>query len=310
MIVDSPPAPVRAPSRWDRLRDSPRLVSALCLAAMLGQAGIVLTGAAVRLTGSGLGCPTWPKCTDDSYVNTPEFGIHGYIEFGNRLLTFVLSAAVGLAIIATIIQKRRRRVLIMLAIAQFFGIAGQGVVGGLTVLTNLNPWVVSLHFLLSVLLVYAGFALWKRSREGDGPREFLVPTAAVWLARVLTMSVVATIVLGTIVTGSGPHSGDKGAKRNGLDPETVSQFHADAVFLLLGLTVATLLAMIALKKPVLIKAVAILLAVELSQGFIGFFQYFTGLPVLAVWLHMLGACLLWIAVLSVLFHTRTRPLVR
>lgn len=310
MIVDSPPAPVRAPSRWDRLRDAPRLVSALCLAAMLGQAGIVLTGAAVRLTGSGLGCPTWPKCTDDSYVNTPEFGIHGYIEFGNRLLTFVLSAAVGLAIIATIIQKRRRRVLIMLAIAQFFGIAGQGVVGGLTVLSNLNPWVVSLHFLLSVLLVYAGFAIWKRSREGDGPREFLVPTAAVWLARVLTMSVVATIVLGTIVTGSGPHSGDKGAKRNGLDPETVSQFHADAVFLLLGLTVATLLAMIALKQPVLSKAVAILLAVELSQGFIGFFQYFTGLPVLAVWLHMLGACLLWIAVLSVLFHTRTRPLVR
>jgi len=307
----APPAHPQAsppPGLWRRLRDDPTwLVSALCLATLVANTVIVVTGVAVRLTGSGLGCPTWPKCTDQSYVNTPEYGIHGYVEFGNRLLSFVLVAVVGLTIVATLLQRPRRRALVALALVQFLGIVAQAVVGGITVLTGLNPWTVSAHFLVSMGLIYAAYALWQRSREGDGPRRFLVPGALVWLARALVAAAAAVLVIGTIVTGSGPHSGDKAAARTGFDPAMVSQLHADAVFLLLGLTIAAWLALRAVRAPaVLTGAVAVLLGVELGQGLIGFVQYFTHLPVLLVGLHVLGACLVWIAATRVLFETRTR----
>lgn len=299
----APPA-----GRWQRLRDAPRLVTALSLATLIGNAVIVVTGVSVRITGSGLGCPTWPKCTDDSYVNTAEFGIHGYIEFGNRLLTGVLGAIIGLTIIATLIQRRRRRSLVLLSFAQFLGVLTQAVVGGITVLTGLNPWTVSAHFGVSVVLIYAAYALWQRSREGDGPRRYLVPGPLVWLARAVVTAAAAVIAIGTVVTGSGPHSGDKAAARTGFDPATVSQFHADAVFLLLGLTLAAWLALRAVGAPrALTTAAAVLLGVELAQGLVGFVQYFTHLPVALVALHVIGACAVWIAALRVLFESRTRP---
>jgi cytochrome c oxidase assembly protein subunit 15 len=292
---------------WRRLREAPDLVTTLCLATLVANSVIVVTGTAVRLTGSGLGCPTWPRCTDESYVNTPEAGIHGYIEFGNRLLTFVLCAVVGATIIATVLQRRRRWPLILLAVAQFFGIVGQAVLGGITVLTGLNPWTVAGHFLLSMVLIYAAYALWQRSREGDGSREFLVRAPLVWLGRSLAAAAAVVLIVGTVVTGSGPHSGDEAAARTGFDPELVSQLHADAVFLLVGLTIAAWLAFRAAGTPALAAAAGALLAVELAQGGIGFVQYFTHLPVLLVGLHVAGACLIWIAALRVLFLTRTRP---
>ncbi len=304
----APPGPARGPlAPLRRLADRPKLLRRLCLATMIGNAVIVLTGVAVRLTGSGLGCPTWPKCTDDSYVNTPEFGIHGYIEFGNRTLTGVLSAVIGATILVTLLQTRRRRSMMLLAGAQFLGVLAQAVIGGITVLTGLNPWTVSAHFLVSMALIYAAYALWQRSGEGDGPRRYLVAAPLVWLARALATAAAAVLVVGTIVTGSGPHSGDKAAARTGFDPETVSQVHADLVFLLLGLTIAAVLALRAVGAPAAVtRAAIVLLVVELAQGLIGFVQYFTHLPVLLVALHVLGACAVWIAALGVLFGVRVR----
>jgi cytochrome c oxidase assembly protein subunit 15 len=293
------------------LRDAPQLVTRLSLATLVANSLIVVTGAAVRLTDSGLGCPTWPRCTDESYTNTPELGIHGYIEFGNRMLTFALGVAIGLAIVVAAIQRRRRRSLVRLAAVQLIGILAQAVIGGITVLTGLNPWTVSAHFLVSMALIYAAFALWQRSREGDGPRRYVVPTSLVWLARAVASVTGLVLVVGTIVTGSGPHSGDSKAARTGFDPALVSQLHADAVFLLLGVTIAALFAFRAAAEAwpdasALAPAVAVLFAVEVAQAGVGFVQYFTQLPVLVVGLHIAGACAVWIAALRVLFAARVR----
>ncbi|MFG1924056.1 heme A synthase [Cryptosporangium sp. NPDC048952] len=298
-------APPREPGRFSRLRDAPKLVRWLAFATIVGNAVVVLTGVAVRLSGSGLGCPTWPKCTDDSYTNTPEYGIHGYIEFGNRLLTFVLSAIVGAAIIVVWLQYKRRRSLVWLSLAQFGGIVAQAVVGGITVLTGLNPWTVSAHFLVSMALIYAGYVFWHRTGEGDRPRDWRVPVPLRWLARAIVLAAGATIVIGTVVTGSGPHSGDGAAPRTGFDPALVSQLHADAVFLLIGLTVGGVFAFRSV--PVVRNAVLTLLVVELAQGLIGYVQYFTHLPVLLVALHVLGAAVLWVFAIRVLFTVRERP---
>jgi cytochrome c oxidase assembly protein subunit 15 len=284
------------------------LLRPLALASLVANAALVVTGAAVRLTGSGLGCPTWPKCTDESYTTTAEMGVHGVIEFGNRLLTFVLVALALACFVAALLQRPRRRSLVLLALAVGLGIPGQGVVGGITVLTDLNPWVVGLHFLLSMALIAGAYALWKRAAEGDGPPRSLVPAPLRTLARLTALVSAAVIVVGVIVTGSGPHAGDADAKRNGLDPETVSQAHADLVFLLVGLSVALWFALRAVgAPPAAVKATGVLVLVELAQGVVGFVQYFTHLPVLLVGAHMLGATLVWIATLGMLRSLRERP---
>lgn len=294
-----------------RRAPSVRLVRRLAVASLVSQIGIVVTGGAVRLTGSGLGCPTFPRCTEDSYVNTPEYGIHGFIEFGNRLLTFVL-AAIALATLVAVWKLRpRRRDLREPATVLFLGIPVQALIGGITVLTELNPWVVMLHFVVSAVLVAVATVLVQRSREPAGPvRPIGAGVAGLWLRR-LAVGIVATtfvvIYLGTIVTGSGPHAGDDMAQRTGLDPESVSQLHVDAVFLLLGLTVGMWFAARAAGSPGRVaRAAAVLLAVELAQGLIGFVQYFTGLPIVLVGLHMLGAMVLVVAAVLLLMSTRER----
>jgi cytochrome c oxidase assembly protein subunit 15 len=284
------------------------LLRPLALTSLIANIALVVTGAAVRLTKSGLGCPTWPRCTDESYTTTPEMGINGVIEFGNRVLGIVLGLIALAALVAALLEKPRRRSLIILALAAGLGIPGQGVIGGITVLTDLNPWVVGLHFLLSMTLIALTYALWKRTREGDRPRRTLVPTPLPTLARLTALISAAVIVVGVIVTGSGPHAGDAGARRNGLDPELVSQAHADLVFLLIGLSVALWYALRAVKAPrAAIRAAGLLVVVELAQGLIGFIQYFTHLPVILVAAHMLGACLVWVATLNVLWSLRERP---
>ncbi|MFI7597879.1 heme A synthase [Actinoplanes sp. NPDC049681] len=284
------------------------LLNRLALASLVANVGLVVTGAAVRLTGSGLGCPTWPRCTDASYTTTRAMGVHGVIEFGNRLLGIALGLIALATFIAALLQKPRRRSLVLLSLAAGLGIPGQGVIGGITVLTDLNPWVVGLHFLLSMALIAVTWALWQRTREGDAPVRRLVARPLRHLAALTALVSSAVIMVGVIVTGSGPHAGDENAKRNGLDPATISQAHADLVFLLIGLSVALWFALRAVHAPApAIRAAALFVAVELSQGLIGFVQYFTHLPVILVAAHMLGACLVWVATLNVLWRLRDRP---
>ncbi|MEH1099777.1 COX15/CtaA family protein [Micromonospora sp. CPCC 205561] len=282
------------------------LLRRLALASIIANVGIVVTGGAVRLTASGLGCPTWPRCTDESYVTTSEMGVHGMIEFGNRLLTFAVGVIALAVLVAVLLHRPRRRELVPLAVAVLLGIPAQAVVGGITVLTNLNPWVVGLHFLASMLVIAAAYALWRRIGDPDGPAVPVVPAPLRSLAALTTAVSAAVLVIGTWVTGSGPHAGDQGAARNGLDPETISQVHADAVFLLVGLSVALVFAFRAVGARKAARAAVVLVAVELGQGVIGFVQYFTDLPALLVGAHMLGSCLVLLATLSVQWSTRER----
>jgi cytochrome c oxidase assembly protein subunit 15 len=268
---------------------SPALVSRVALANAVANGAIVVTGGAVRLTGSGLGCPTWPRCTDESFVATPELAGHGAIEFGNRLLTFVLTA-IAIATVVAVFRSVRQD-LRPLAVLGLLGIPAQALLGGITVLTGLNPWTVAAHFLVSMVLVAVATTLWLRSRE-PGVGQPLLRRPFPLLVTGIAVVTAAVLVLGTVVTGSGPHSGDPAAGRTGLDPELVSQLHADVVFLLLGLTIALLVALHATDSPSRVRRAARdLLIVQLAQGVIGYVQYFTDLPIVLVLLHMLGAVL-------------------
>jgi cytochrome c oxidase assembly protein subunit 15 len=297
-------------ARISGYRPSARDVRVASLGALIGNVVIVVTGGAVRLTGSGLGCPTVPRCTDDSWVATPEMGVHGAIEFGNRMLTYVLSAAVAAAIITTMRQRPRRPALARLAWALFAGVVVQAVIGAVTVVTGLHPVTVMLHFLVSMLLVAAATVLHWRSRESsDAPARPLVRPELRRVGQLLLGTVAVTLFLGTVVTGSGPHSGDSEVShRLPIAPETAAQVHADFVFLLFGLAIALLLALRATGAPAAVsRATLVLLAVAASQGLIGYVQYFTELPIVLVGLHMLGACLVWIAALRVYLSMSARP---
>lgn len=251
---------------------------------------IVVSGGVVRLTGSGLGCPTWPRCTEESFVPHRELGIHGAIEFGNRMVTFLLAAvAIATFVIA---WRHGRPALTRLAFVLGLGVPAQALIGGVTVLTDLNPWIVAFHLLVSLAMIGVAVVLLRRIDEGDGPVRPLVPDAITWLVRAVFVTGWVVLYVGTVVTGSGPHAGDLGSPRNGLDPRAVSQLHTDVVFLLLGLTIATVLALRAVDAPARARrAAAVLLAVELAQGVVGFVQYFTDLPIVLVGVHLLGAAL-------------------
>jgi len=256
------------------------------------QAALVVTGGAVRLTGSGLGCPTWPECTPGSYTPVPhqaEPQLNVWIEFGNRLLTFVLVIASAAVIIAVLESKRKD--LRVLAIGQFLGIFGQGVLGGITVLTDLNPIPVAGHLLLSIILIAGATSLYSRRYT---PVVFVKPASLTskisWL-HIATSFVV--IILGTIVTGSGPHAGDAQAKRFDFDIRTVAWLHADVVIFLLGVTFAFYVAQGTSEHSK--RAIKVFAIIALAQGGIGYVQYFTGIPEILVAAHLLGATLVWIA---------------
>ncbi|GAA1712149.1 COX15/CtaA family protein [Fodinicola feengrottensis] len=295
------------------MSDSHRLRRPLiwvALAALVSNAFIVVTGATVRLTGSGLGCPTWPKCGDGSYVPTAEYGIHGIIEFTNRMLVFADVAIPLIAFGLAWLARPRRKPLIALSVVLVGGILLNAVMGGLTVLSGLNPWVVAAHFLPSPALVVVAYVFWVRSREaGDGPIQWLGAQPFRILAWLLILSAGLTVVIGTVVTGSGPHAGDATAVRTGLDPAIVSMVHADSAILLVGLTIAALVAFAAGKAPkAATKAIAVLFIVELAQIAIGYTQYFTHLPIVLVAVHVTGAIVLWISALRPLFALRRRGL--
>jgi heme a synthase len=284
-------------------RGASRLLHHLAVASVVSNVLIVVTGGVVRLTGSGLGCPTWPRCTEESFRPHGAMGIHAGIEFGNRLLTFVLAAVA----IATFLAARRvgRPALTRLAFVLGLGVPAQAVIGGVTVLTGLNPWTVAFHLLVSMAMICLAVVLLVRVREPDGPTTPTVPPGLVWLARAVFVVGWVVLYLGTVVTGSGPHAGDADAPRNGLDPRAVAQLHTDAVFLLLGLSVAAVLVLRSVPAPARARnASVVLLGVLLAQGAIGFVQYATGLPVVLVGLHLLGAAVTAAAMTWLLLTTR------
>ncbi|NLO72461.1 MAG: heme A synthase [Porphyromonadaceae bacterium] len=256
-------------------------------ASLIANAAIIVSGALVRLTGSGLGCPTWPRCTEDSYVPHGALGIHGAIEFGNRLITFVVGAAAILALIAIWKSAERTTLRLRLAVLIALGVPLQAVIGGFTVLSDLNPWVVGLHLVLSIIMVaLAAWLVFDLSADygsNDNVTSRLSIAAYVVLA--------ASIYLGTVVTGAGPHAGDAEALRNGLDPETWSRLHALSMWLFAAIMVYLVWRLRA--HPARNKAILVLL-VTLAQGAIGYAQYFTGLPIPLVLLHLAGASVLLI----------------
>ena len=285
----------------------------LALASVIANVVIVVTGGAVRLTGSGLGCPTWPSCTDRSLTPTRQYAVHGLIEFTNRQLTFVLVLIVLATLVAALLRHSERGLAVLLAAS----IPAQAVLGGITVLTKLNPWTVAAHFLLSICIIAVAFLLWwrvrapvvgradRRSAAGVGQRSAFAGRALAGTGWLLLGLTGAVLVVGTVVTGSGPHAGDKGAThRIHLAPSSVTQLHADLVMLLIGVTAG--LVLLAGAGPVR-RAAGWLLGIELAQGGIGYLQYFTHVPPLLVGLHMLGACLVWLAALTVLGTLEVRP---
>jgi cytochrome c oxidase assembly protein subunit 15 len=269
------------------------------------QAGLVLTGGAVRLTGSGLGCPTWPECTPGSYTPVPnqaEGQLHAWIEFGNRLLTFALVAA-ALAVLINVLYRQRRD-LRLLAIGQVLGIFGQGVLGGITVLTDLHPLPVAGHLLLSIILIGGATSLYDR-RETSIIRITPAEKITANLSRVHIFMTFLTIALGTLVTGSGPHAGDEQARRFAFDIRTVASIHAESVIALLGLTLALY---VAVRSNQLHKRrLFIFVAIALGQGAIGYIQYFTGIPEILVAAHLLGSTLVWISAWRLRLAITTSP---
>ena len=248
--------------------------------------GIVITGGAVRLTGSGLGCPTWPKCTENSYHATAELGVNGAIEYSNRVLSVIVGIIAVLTLAALWRTPRRR-----LALAVLGGVLLQGLVGGLTVRFDLSPYFVGPHFLFSIVLIALAYQLWRRTSPPPARTEPQLRPLAV----VVTIVSAAVLAVGVVVTGSGPHAGDAKAVRTGLDPEMISQLHVDVVFLMVGLTVAYAIVARSTRRVALV-----LLGILLAQGLIGFVQYFTGLPVILVGAHLAGACAVWVATLRLL----------
>ena len=283
----------------------PRALWPLAVANLVANIAIVVTGGAVRLTASGLGCPTWPRCTGRSFVPHGELGVHGVIEFGNRTLTFVLAAiaiacgAAALVALARTWHGRRDWAPFVLATVVALGVPAQAVVGGITVLTNLNPWVVSFHLLVSMAII--GVCVWLLDTL-RGPVRDAATGGVRTLAWLVFVAGWVVLYVGTIVTGSGPHAGDLGSPRNGLDPLHVSQLHADVVFLFVGLTVGLVYAAPRpARRPVLV-----LVAVQVAQSVIGFVQFFTDLPIVLVGFHLFGAALVAAAMTWVLLRVHAR----
>jgi cytochrome c oxidase assembly protein subunit 15 len=257
------------------------------------QGALVITGGAVRLTGSGLGCPTWPECTDGSYIpvaNQAEGQLHAWIEFGNRLLTFAL--VISALVVLIHVLYTRRRDLRGLALGQVLGILGQGVLGGITVLTDLHPLPVASHLLLSIILIAGATSLYSR-RNFRAVQRMDIDRTTRNLSRVHILVTFLVIALGTVVTGSGPHAGDEDARRFGFEIRGVATLHAEAVIALLGITLALYIA--ARNYPEIIRAIIIFTIITLAQGVLGYIQYFTGIPEILVGFHLLGAVLVWIA---------------
>ncbi|MDO5698230.1 MAG: COX15/CtaA family protein [Dermatophilus congolensis] len=279
-------------------------VRAMAWASMISNAMLIVTGGAVRLTASGLGCPTWPQCTAESWTNTPEMGIHGYIEFGNRTLTFVLAAIAVLTFLSVWNLRKRYPLFFTIALSLGLGIVVQAVVGGITVRTGLNPWVVGIHFVISAMLTAAAAVLVNRTRrvslpavaEAERPGQ-IAGREAGWaraLAWIIGVSGALTIYLGTLVTGTGPHSGDSGeVARHTFDAYVIARVHVVPVYVIVVATLVLLYLAFSRRWPEAVRRMSVVLAALIAmQALVGYYQWFNGVPALAVAVHMAGAAAL------------------
>jgi cytochrome c oxidase assembly protein subunit 15 len=282
----------------------------LAIAAVVAQAGIAVTGSIVRVTGSGLGCPTWPQCFPGSLVPTPHpevAALHQWVEFGNRLLTFAVVLVTGLCFLAALWARPRRPRLVRLALVQPLGVVVQAVIGGFTVLLGLVWWSVSVHFLVSMVLVWLAVQLVHAAGDGDGPPEPVVPRAVRGLVATSTAVLGALLLVGTFVTAAGPHSGDADTPRLAVGVPAMAQLHADLLFAYLGLLVGLGFALRAVAAPApLQQRYAVLVAVVLGQGVLGGVQYALGVPEVLVSLHVLGAALVTVAAAALWAATARR----
>jgi cytochrome c oxidase assembly protein subunit 15 len=302
---------ITTPGIWRRLwlwlpDTVDRRVIAAAWATLVVQIGIVGTGGLVRLTGSGLGCDTWPRCSADSFVPVPEVsGVHGFIEFGNRLLTFVLVAVAILTFLFVVRMRRERRDLFWLSLLIGLYVPLQAVIGGITVLTGLNPYVVGLHYFASVLLVALAAALVVRVYAVPGPRALAVPRWYAVVTHTTSAFVLLTVVVGILVTGSGPHAGDGGAARNGLNPELMQHIHAWPGYITFALTLVLVAG--SWRTPPALRLrlwTLLLLAVEFVQIAVGLWQARTGLPIVLVNIHMVLAVALVAAMTAVVMNLK------
>ncbi|HWC35610.1 MAG TPA: COX15/CtaA family protein [Mycobacteriales bacterium] len=292
--------------RLPRLSPSAFRRLAVVVAVLLGL--IVVSGAGVRLTSSGLGCPTWPRCTATSIVAPPSY--HAWVEFGNRVITSLVGVVVGVVAVASLLRAPRRRDLVWLSWSLVAGFIGQAVIGGLSVLYKLSPGWVMAHFLLSMVLMWVGLVLVHRAHPDWQPKASDAPRELVLLGRVLVATAALVLFLGTVTTGTGPHAGDSGhVKRLPFALERVTQLHADSALLLTGLVVATLFAVrLAGASAVLRQRSNWLAYAVVAQVAIGYTQYFLNLPPGVVELHVAGATLLWSAAVWLqLGHSAPQP---
>ncbi len=282
----------------------------LAAANLAAQIGIMVTGVTVRVTGSGLGCPEFPQCFPGSMIpvsNAEVAPLHQWVEFGNRLLTFVLVAIAGLLLLAALGTRPRRRRLTRLAVVMPVGIVAQALIGGATVLTDLAWGGVSLHFMVSALLVWLSVALVRATDEGEGPARPVVPGAVRGLIGVSSAVLAALLVAGTLVTAAGPHAGDADTPRLGLGVQATAQVHTELLFGYLGLLIGLGFALHAVAAPLaLVRRFRVLLVVVLAQGLVGGVQYLLDVPEALVVLHVLGAGLVTAAAAAVWFATLDR----
>lgn len=289
-------------ARPDLARQGERPMRIWLWISLICNMGIVVTGGIVRLTGSGLGCPTWPRCTDESFVPHGELGLHGAIEFGNRLLTFVLIAAALGAFIAVWRARGPFSKLWWITFGVGIGIMMQGVVGGITVWLDLHPTIVSVHLIASIVLIVV--CVWALqlaygrppARVGRGLRGLTIATFA---------SVCLSIWVGTLTTGAGPHAGDLESPRNGLDIEWIARLHSLSAWLVVAFVAACVIAFARGRHAYPRMVSLVLMAAVLLQGAIGYLQYFLGVPISIVWMHMVGLVVLTAAAAWQLFSTTT-----
>lgn len=286
------------------------LARATAIAAVITQGGIAVTGSVVRVTGSGLGCPTWPQCFPGSLVPEPHpdvAALNQWIEFGNRMLTGLVGL-VGLAclVVALLVRPRRRR-LVLLAATMPLGVAAQAVLGGITVLTGLAWWTVAAHFLVSMVLVWLAVLLVAAFAEGDAPPRWHLPGALRGLLGTATVVLAALLIAGTLVTAAGPHAGDTATPRLAVGVPAMAQLHADLLIGFLGLLAGLGFALRAVGVPARTwRRYTVLVCVVLAQGTLGVVQYLTGVPEVLVSLHVLGAISVVVAMAALWTSCRTR----
>jgi cytochrome c oxidase assembly protein subunit 15 len=298
------------PAATSRSRLPETLGGATATAAVITQGGIAVTGSVVRVTGSGLGCPTWPQCFPGSLVPEPHpdvAALHQWIEFGNRLLTGLVGL-VGLAcvVVALLVQPRRRR-LVLLAATMPLGVATQAVLGGITVLTGLAWWTVAVHFLVSMVLVWLAMLLVAAFAEGDAPPRWHLPGPLRGLLYTATTMLAALLIAGTLVTSAGPHAGNAATPRLAVSVPALAQLHADLLIGFLGLLAGLGFAIRAAGVPDRTwRRYLVLVGVVMAQGILGVVQYLTGVPEGLVSLHVLGATSVVVAVAALWTSCRVR----